>query len=55
MRRIWSTTRLGIRTITLFCDDLPSCTGNENEKIEMYGDDTALYCIGNAIHQVVVQ
>lgn len=44
---------LGPLLFALFCDDLPNCAGENNEDIEMYADDTTLYCIGDCVDHVV--
>ena len=43
---------LGPLLFATYCDDLPSCVETEGKNIEMYPDDTTLYCIRNTVDQV---
>ncbi len=44
---------IGPLIVTLFCDDLPNCTVNTSEDIEMYADDTTLTCVSDIVDHVV--
>ena len=37
----------------LFCDDLPDCTQDKEDELEMYADDTT--CFGETVDQVVLK
>ena len=43
---------LGPLLFAIYCDDLPSCAESEGENIEMFADDTTLYCISNTVDEV---
>ena len=46
---------LGPLLFALFCDDLPDCARHDDEKLEMYADDTTLTSIGETVDQVILK
>lgn len=45
---------LGPLLFALFCDDLPDCAEYDSESVEMYADDTTLYCICDTVDRVAI-
>lgn len=44
---------LGPLLFSIFCNDLPDCAVEDNEVIEMYADDTTMYCHGSTIDSTI--